>query len=225
MPYAYLLATYYSITPLTVAANVFNEVLAIAIPTWLLRSRSAVNNPKVPLRSRYLLNSSQVNVANILLAVGVYVVVLFSTFQMSSYRSFLVTTMDLPTLAGAYAETSFSLASKVLVAGVATKLFLLNPSLGATPTPGDVTPVENFDPATATLPQTLKHNFWFFSRRTRTLIQQTAIVSFFLLTNTSIKSISLVGTTFTGLAGYSGVWIMANVICAGWWAWVGDAGL
>jgi hypothetical protein len=225
MPYAYLLSTYYSITPLTVAANVVNEVIAITIPTWLLRSRSAVNNPNVPLRSRYLLNSSQVNFANTLLAVGVYVVVLFSTFQSSAFRSFLVTNLEVPTLEGAYAETAFSLVSKLLLAGVATKHFLLNPSLGATPTPGDATPVEVFDPATATLPQTVRHNFWFFSRRTRTLIQQTAIVSFFLLTNTVKQSMSLKGTTFVGLAGYSGMWIFANIVCAGWWAWIGDAEL
>ncbi|KAF2680320.1 hypothetical protein K458DRAFT_345354 [Lentithecium fluviatile CBS 122367] len=225
MPYVYLLTTYYNISLPTAAAVAINEIVAIAIPTYLLRSRSAVNNPNVPLRSRYLLNSSQVNITNILLSIGVYVVVLFSAFKTDQFRSFLVTRFELPTLEGAYSETIFSLIGKLLPAGVATKFFLLNPSLGATPTPGDATPVELFDPKTATLSQTLKHNFWFFSRRTRTLIQQTAIASILLSANTVQRSMSLEGTTLAGAAGYSGIWILANIICAGWWTWVGDAEL
>jgi hypothetical protein len=225
MPYAYLLSTYYDISSPTVLALVTIEVTAIAVPTFLLRPRSAVNDPNVPLRSRYLLNSTQVSITNVLLATGVYVVVLFSTFRTDQFRSFLVTHLDVRTLEGAYAETIFTLISKLIAAGLATKTFLLNPSLGASPNPGDATPVEIFDPLTATLPQTVKHNVWFFNRRTRTLIQQTTIASLFLFVNTVQRSMSLNGTTFVGAAGYASIWVMANAVCAGWFSWTGDAEL
>jgi hypothetical protein len=215
-----------------VTALVINEILAITIPTFFLRPRSAVNNPNVPLRSRYLLNSSQVSITNVLFAVGVYVVVLFTTLRTNQFRSFFVTHFNVtndellvPTLVLHYAETPFSLISKLLLAGLATKTFLLNPSLGATPIPGDATPVDVFDPTTATLPQTVKHNIWFFNRRTRTLIQQTVIASLFLFVNTVQRGISLEGTCVSGVAGYASMWIAAIVVSAGWWSWIGDAEL
>lgn len=233
MPYAYLLSTYYNITLPTVGAIVAIDVLAIAIPTYLLRPRSAVNNPNVPLRGRYLLNSSQVNVSNILLAVAVYVVAVLISLKSGWYRGLLVNRFALETMEIASAETTFSLAPKLLLVAMATKHFLLNPSLGATPTRGEVTPVEAFDPATATLSQTLKHNFWFYSRRTRTLIQQTAIASLFILANTVQRCLSLRNqtvrgvelSTIEGAVVYSTVWILANILCALWWIWVADAEL
>jgi hypothetical protein len=228
MPYAYLMLTYYTITPLTVAAYVFNEVISIAIPTWLLRSRSAVNNRNVPLRGRYLLDSAQVNFSTVALATAVYSVVIYATHT-PVVRRFLTMHMDTEidewTWENSNIETTFTLIPKLLVAGVATKHFLLNPSFANIPTPGVVSPVEDFDPATASLPQTLKANFWFFGRRTRTLIQQTYVVAFFLVANTLARGSSLKGATFNGLMGYASAWILANVICAGWWTWIADAEL
>lgn len=215
--------TYYQITPLTASALVANEVLSIAIPTYLLRPVSAVHNPNAPLRNRYLLNSFQVQLSNNLLAIGVYVVVMFCALKTSQLNLFLITHFDLPTLEDAHRETPFMLIAKVAIAAYATRAFLLDPSIGAQPASGDATPIEAFDPATATLPQTVKHNFWFFSRRTRTLIQQTAILSVFLSANTVQRCLSLRGADSLGAAGYAGVWVLANVICAAWWVWVGDA--
>lgn len=223
VPFAYLLVTYYNITPYTAFAIILNEVLAIAIPTFLLRSRSAVNNPNAPLPNRYLLNSSQVWLSNTLLAVGVYVVVVFSALKMNLLSEFLITHFDLKTMEAAHAETPIVLTGKLLIAGLATKNFLLNSSIGATPASGDVTPVEEFDAATATLPQTLKHNLWFFSRRTRTLIKQTVVVSGFLIANTVLRCLTLSGTNFVGATGYSGIWVLGTTICAAWWVWVGNA--
>lgn len=114
---------------------------------------------------------------------------------------------------------------KLLVAGYATKAFLLDPAIGAQPETGAATPVGPFEPATATLPQTLRHNFWFFSRRTKTLVQRSVVLSTFLLVNTALKGATLEGSEVRGSAGYAGVWILAANICAAWFVWTGDAGL
>jgi len=222
LPYAYLLTTYYEISHLTASFSVLSEIIAIALPTYLLRPRSAINNHNAPVPNRYLLNSFQVTSSNRLLATGVYVAVLYSALKTGVLNKFLVTNFDIPTVERAYEETWLTLAWKVFIAGVATQTFLLNPSIGATPAPGDVTPVEDFNAATADLPQTLKHNFWFFSRRTRALIRQTFIATAFLLANTLRKCYSLNGSSPVGAAGYAGYWVLANVICAAWWVWVGD---
>ncbi|KAF2637312.1 hypothetical protein P280DRAFT_472462 [Massarina eburnea CBS 473.64] len=223
VPYVYLLTTFYDVTPITATALFVNEIIAIALPTYLLRPRSALNNNKIPLRNRYLLKSHQVTYSSTLLAVGVYVVVIYSAITTGQLTSFLIAHSEITTFVPAYDETPPGMALKLLLAGYATKNFLLNPAIGATAASDAATPAEPFNAATANLPQTFKHNFWNFSRRTRTLIKQTVVASIFILGNTTVRAYSLEGTDAVGAAGYSGVWILATIICGGWYVWVGDA--
>lgn len=222
VPYAYLLSTYYQISSLTVITHVNIEILSIAIPTYLLRPKAPAHRAGVPLRNRFLLNSVQVQFSNALLATCVYVVVIWGGLKTGWMNYFLVTYFDIPTLEAAHLETPVTIAAKVFVAGLAARDFLLNPSIAAQVQSGQATPVANFDASTADLQATLKHNFWYFGRRTRTLIQQTWILSFFLVANTVQRCIPLTGAEFNGAAGYAGIWAVANVIIAAWYAWVGD---
>jgi len=221
-PYSYLLTTFYNISTLTVAAHVNIEVLSFAIPTYLLRPRSVVHSASAPLRNRFLLNSVQVQFSSTLLATGVYVVVLWAGLTTGFLNVFLVRFFDVTTLEFAHLETPVSIAGKIFTAGVAAKEFLLNPSIAAQPRSGTVTPAETFDAVTATFPQTIKHNVWNFDRRTRTLIQQVAILNAFVFANTVQRCLTLVGTEAVGAAGYAGVWVLANVVIALWYGWVGD---
>lgn len=198
------------------------EVLSIAIPTYLLRSRAPAHRANVPLRNRFLLNSVQVQLINAMLAVGVYVFVIWGSLRTGLLNSFLVTYFDVPTLEAAYLENPITVGAKIFTAGFAAKEFLLNPSIAAQTHPGQATPVPNFDATTADLQATLKHNFWYFGRRTRTLIQQTWLLSVFMVANTIQRCMTLQGAEFNGAAGYAGIWAVANVILAAWFAWVGD---
>lgn len=198
------------------------EVLSIAIPTYLLRPKAPAHRAGVPLRNRFLLNSIQVQFSSALLAIGVYAVVIWGGVRTGWLNYFLVTYFDIPTLEIAHLETPVSIIAKIFTAGFAAKEFLLNPSIAAQTPSGQATPVANFDASTADLQATLKHNFWYFGRRTRTLIQQTWILSFFLVANTVQRCMTLSGAEFNGAAGYAGIWAIANVIIAAWYAWVGD---
>lgn len=221
-PFAYLLTTFYQISPLTAAANVCIEVLSFAIPTYLLRPRSLAHKNNAPLRNRFLLNSYQVQLSSFMLATGVYVVLLWAALKTGSLNTFLVQYFDIPTLEIAHLETPLSIVLKTFVAGFAAKAFLLNPSFAAQPLPGNQTPAEPFDPATATLPQTIEYNFYNFSKRTRTLIQQTLILNAFLFIGTVQRCMTLLGTDILGAVGYAGVWVAANTVIALWFGWVGD---
>ncbi|KAG9203185.1 hypothetical protein G6514_003103 [Epicoccum nigrum] len=221
-PYAYLLLTYYQVTALTVAAHMNIEVLSIAIPTYLLRSRAPAHRSNVPLRNRFLLNSVWVQSTNALLAVCVYAVTIYVAQRTGVLNSFLVTYFDIPSLEAAYLENQFTVAAKIFAAGFAAKEFLLNPSIAAQSESGPVTPVEPFDSSTADLKATLKHNFWYFDRRTKTLIKQTWFLCAFQVATTTQLCMTLSGAEFNGAAGYAGLWAMANVILASWWVWVGD---
>ncbi|KAL5113360.1 hypothetical protein ACEQ8H_008764 [Pleosporales sp. CAS-2024a] len=222
-PYAYLLTTYYEVTHLTVAAHVCIEVLAIAFPTYLMRSRSAAHRSNVPLRNRFLLNSVQVQFSNALLAIGVYVVVLWASLKTNYLNTFLVTHFDIPTLETAHTEDPVSIFFKVFVVGVAAKEFLLNPSIAAQPLSGTETPLETqFDPATATLDETIKANVLPADRRKKTLGQQTAILNAFLFVSTVQRCMTIEGTELRGAAGYSALWVVANSVLSLWYSWVGD---
>lgn len=225
IPFAFLLTTYFNISHLTAFAYIAIEVVAIALPTYLLRPIADFNNPSVRIRNRYLLNSFQVWASNTALAVGVYATVIYTALQTNWLTLFLINHFDLPSVELAHNLDVPTLAGKLLIAGYATRAFLLNPSIAAQPDTGAATPVEVFQPATATLPQTLKHNVWFFSRRTRTLIQRTVVLGVFLLANTALKGATLEGAELIGSAGYAAVWIVAANICAWWFVWTGDAEL
>ena len=198
------------------------EALSIAIPTYLLRPRSVVHDANASLRNRFLINSVQVQASNALLAMGVYVVVLWAGLKTGLLNLFLVQFFDIPTLEYAHLETPVSIIAKIFTAGVAAKEFLLNPSIAAQPHSGTATPAEVFDPATATLPQTVKQNLWSFSKRTRTLIQQTSILNAFVFASTVQRCMTLNGTELSGAAGYASVWVLANAVIALWYGWVGD---
>ncbi|KAI4658644.1 uncharacterized protein J4E79_006402 [Alternaria viburni] len=220
-PFTYLLTTYYEISALTAAANITIEVLSFAIPTYLLRPRSIVHRNNEPLRNRFLLNSIQVQVSSSMLAIAVYIVVLWAGQTSGFLNTFLVQYFDIPTLEAAHNESPVSILMKTIVVGWAAKAFLLNPSFAAQRS-GVATPVEVFDPSTATLPKTIEHNFFNYSKRTRTLIQQTVILNAFLFAGTVQRCMTLIGTDVVGAVGYAGVWVAANTVVALWYGWVGD---
>ncbi|KAL6702558.1 hypothetical protein ACN47E_001555 [Coniothyrium glycines] len=221
-PYAYLLTTFYQVSIYTVAAHVNIEVLSIALPIYLLRPRSLAHKASAPLRNRFLLNSVQVQLSSALLSLGVYVVVLWAGLKTGILNVFLIRYFDVLTLEQAHTETPISIIGKTFVAAVAAREFLLNPSIAAQPHSGRVTPADQFNAATASLPQTIKHNFWHFDKRTRTLIQQTAILNMFVFVNTVQRAMTVNGTEFVGAAGYASIWVLANTITALWYSWVGD---
>ncbi|RMZ69886.1 glycogen debranching enzyme [Pyrenophora seminiperda CCB06] len=221
-PFTYLINTFYDISAWTSAADLCIEIMSFAVPTYLLRPRSVVHKSNAPLRNRFLLNSFQVQLSSTLLAAGVYVVVLWSGLRTGFLTLFLVQFFDIPTLEAAHIETPVSLALKTLAAGMAAKAFLLNPSFAAQPLTGAETPVEQFDPSTATLPQTFEHNFFNFSKRTRTLIQQTIILNSFLFIGNVQRCMTLKGTDLIGALGYAGVWVVANTVISLWFGWIGD---
>jgi hypothetical protein len=223
MPFVYLITTFYNISNYTAAAHMNIEVLSIAIPTFLLRKRSDAHDASKSLRNRFLLSSFQVQWSSTLLAAGVYVTVIWVGVRSGQLTNLLVTYFDVPTLLKAHSETPVTIAGKLATMSYAAKEFFLNPSIAAQPKSGAATPEEVFDASRATLPQTVKHNVWYFSRRTRTLIQQTAIANAFMFVNTAQKAMTIKDTEVLGALGYASVWVFANSLIALWYVWVGDS--
>jgi hypothetical protein len=224
-PFAYLLSTYYEITTLTIAAHVSIEVISMALPTLLLRKSNIIHEPSAPLRNRFLLNSVQVQSSNSLLAISVYITTIWAGLKTGYLNLFLISFFDIPTLETAHREDPVAILTKVFIAGICAKEFLLNPSIAAQPASGGATPAEQFDPAIATLDQTIKANVFPAEKRTRTLAQQVLILNAFVFANTVQRCMTLSGSELMGAAGYASMWVVANSILALWYAWVGDTNL
>ncbi|KAF2205627.1 hypothetical protein GQ43DRAFT_467997 [Delitschia confertaspora ATCC 74209] len=218
-PFTYLITTFYGVSPVTASISLAIQIASIAIPTYLLRPFAAYHTA-APVPNRFLINSFQVQSSTSLLAVATYVVALWTGLKVN-LNTFLVSHFDIPTLEVAHSETPLSLATKTLLVGWAAQGFLLNSSFGTDT--DTVTPVEVFDPETSTLTETVKHNVWFFSKRTRELIKRTAILSALTLVQTVQKISTVEGTDYTGGAGYAGYWVGATVVCATLYGWVADA--
>jgi hypothetical protein len=224
-PFAYLLSTYYNISTLTIAAHVSIEVISMALPTFLLRKSNIIHESSAPLRNRFLLNSVQVQSSNSLLAISVYITTIWAGLKTGYLNLFLISFFDIPTLETAHREDPVAILTKVFIAGICAKEFLLNPSFAAQPASGAVTPAEQFDPAIATLDQTIKANVLPAEKRTRTLAQQVIILNSFVFANTVQRCMTLGGSELMGAAGYASMWVAANSILALWYAWVGDTDL
>lgn len=221
-PFAYLLLTYYAIPAQTVAILLATEVFAVAFPTFLLQRPSAAHNPRAKLRKRFLLESLQVQHSTNALSIVVFITLVYLSQTTGTLNRFLISHFGIPTVELAYQETVLSIFSKVVFAALATKEFLLNPAIAAEGASGRDTPVTEFDPATADLPSTLKHNFWFFTKQTRALIRNTLILSAITFVTTVQRTLTLDQTDVPGAAGYGAFWVAAILVNAGWLSWIGD---
>ncbi|KAH7135090.1 hypothetical protein B0J11DRAFT_426322 [Dendryphion nanum] len=214
-PFYYLLTTYYAVSPSTVATTLVIELFAIAFPTYLLQTHSAAHDRRIKIRNRYLLESFQVQHSTNLVSIGIYTFLIWAGLTTGKLNEWIIVWFtNVPTLETAHKETVVSIAVKVFAAGLATKTFLVNASIAAETDPATPIPVEAFNPATADLGSTLRHNFWFYKKRTRSFIRNTVILCIITFVNTVQRSTTLKESSPSGAAKYGGLWVGAIVVNA-----------
>ncbi|OCK76692.1 hypothetical protein K432DRAFT_335209 [Lepidopterella palustris CBS 459.81] len=221
-PQLYLLLTYYTIPRSALALRLAIEVASVALPTKLLRPRSVIHNPNAPsaaVPNRILINSFQVMASCTVLAAGSYALAIYAASYFG-LPTFIVQHFEVVTVANAHESTIFSLAILFIPVGWAAQMFLLTPSWGAQTKLGDAA-ASAFNPTTASLGETVKHNVWGWSKRTKALAKQTAVVLVMVYVNTVHKVSTLEGTDPIGAVGYAGIWVAANVLVAAMFEWVG----
>jgi hypothetical protein len=139
------------------------------------------------------------------------------------FTSFMVSHFDLPSLEAAHTATVQSLVLYMLPIGFAVQSFLFTQSLGAQTNLGDAVR-STFNPATATLGQTVKHNVWGWSKRTKVLIKQTVILMVLTGSVTVRMSWTNEGTDIIGASAYAGIWVLAGLVSGVMFGWVGNLG-
>lgn len=145
-----------------------------------------------------------------ILAASIYSVTLFGAYS-SFLPVALVTYFDnIPSIAAAHDATPITLIPLALVLGFAARSFIFTPAIVSSPSLTDALP---FNPATATLSQTVIYNIWDYSPRTKIIIVRTAVLVLTSGISTFVQvSMTIAGVEPIGAATYSGVWMVAALV-------------
>lgn len=225
LPYYYLLTLCYNIRPTTVLNSIAIDVLAAALPFYLLRQMSAPNNsqaPKEAVANRPVIKDRSVRSSTSLAAAGVYSVVLYSSLK-TWLPVFLITRFEgLRDLEGIHNAQFGTVIIGCIMNGIAAQIFIFTPSMGSKPDTRDARNAA-FNPATATFGETVAWNLWGHSKRTRTLIKRTWAVILASFGHTVLQTWLVVeGAEVTGAAGWAAIWAVAAVLTGTVFWWVGD---
>ena len=225
LPTNFLLFYFYHIRPSTVVFSLVTDIISTYVPFYLLRPLAPVHYAEAPrgaVANRFIINDFPILIYTTLLAAGIHGIVLFASFT-TWLPIHLVLYFD------GIRDISFVHESQLpwlilasIPTGLAARTFLFSPAAGAKRDLGDIKNLA-FKPETATLSETIYYNLWGYSKRTRTLIQRTAILAATIGLYTWFQIwFTVDGTEWTGAAGWGAVWSAATTLTGAAFWWVTD---
>ena len=205
--------------------NLTIDVVTTYLPFQLLREVSpthATEAPKGLVSNRSVINDFSVRLYTTLLAAGIYGVIVFGSFG-TWLPVYLVTHFDgIRDISAAHSAALPFLIMSFLPIGYAAREFLFTAATGARPDAYDKE-LARFNPATATLNETIMYNLLGYSKRTRTLVKRTATVAITGGLHTWLETyITIEGVEGLGAAGWSIVWAIAAALTGAAYWWVAD---
>ena len=178
--------------------------------------------PKGAVSNRSVINDWHVNLSTSLLAAGIYAIVLYISLATWLPMHLVLHFDGLRDISGAYDASATLLNVAFVIPGFAAKSFLFTPATGAKANLGDIR-AKAFNPETATLGETVMHNLWGYSKRTRTMVIRTATLAAVVFVNTFLQvAVTIEGADVVGAAGWAAVWASAALITGAAMWWVGD---
>ncbi|KAI1808609.1 hypothetical protein F4811DRAFT_559020 [Daldinia bambusicola] len=207
-PLLYLLNTFYEVPTSAVLITLAIETLATYIPFRLLRPLSTVHADPSHAPNADIVTDRPIVLLTTLLAGAIYSVTLFLAYATYLPSYLVVHFTSLPTVASAHETTYVGLLPVTLALGFAARAFIFTPA-GATARDKD-TP---FDPAAATLRETVRWNFWGWSAPTKVVIQRTALLMLVSGVDTFVQTrFTVKGVETPGAEAWSSVWVVAAAV-------------
>ncbi|KAJ0298803.1 hypothetical protein COL5a_009445 [Colletotrichum fioriniae] len=208
-PPVYLIATFYNISTATAISALGIEMLSTFLPFQLLRPLSGAHAGAKNVANREILTDIPIQIYTTILSAAIYSLTLFTAYKTYLPTTLVVYFQGLPSLAPAY-TTNFLATLPVTVAfGVAAKSFIFTPFVATGETSEDEKLAE-FDPATATLGETLAWNIWGYTTRAKVVILRTVVAMVVTGVNTYLQTFMTVnGVESYGATAYSGAWVAA----------------
>lgn len=224
LPPLFLLSTFYAIRPTTVVASLAIDIVTTYLPFRLLRPLLPAHKPastKAPVPNRFVINDLPVRLVTTVLAAAIYGTVIYGSYK-SWLPVHLVTYFDgLKDISAAHSVALPLLIASLLPVGYAAHEFLFTPFAATTAEYEDEEPVV-FDPATATLAETLQYNFWGYSRASKFLITRAITLMVVTGFNTWLHTfVTIEGAENLGAIGWSSVWVLAAAATSFAFWWVG----
>lgn len=212
-----LKSAFYGIRALTAGAYLGVDIVSAFLPFLLLRRLSSAHSAAPGTTNREIVVDRGIQVLTSLQSALVYGVVLFL-----ASRTFLTNAMVLyfdgiPTIRPAADATLVgfgSPASQVLslLLGLAARTFIFTPLVTTGPTAQDQE-IAQFDPANATLGQTLAWNLWGYTTQTKVSIRRTAVAMLFTAVGTFLgTAMEIKGVERYGAAAYASIWVIAALV-------------
>lgn len=190
------------------------DSLTAYIPFRLLRPLSlahsaSTSSNSVNVPNNEIVTSTSIQAYTTVLAASIYAVTLFTAY--SSYLPVTLVTYfeDIKSVATAHSSTPITLFPLTLILGLAAKSFIFTPAAASAPSLADAKQ-SSFNPATATLGETVWQNVWGFNSRTKLTIKRTATLMLIVGVNTFAQTyITVEGVEAFGAFAYSGVWVLS----------------
>ncbi|KAI1437703.1 hypothetical protein GGR50DRAFT_643747 [Xylaria sp. CBS 124048] len=211
-PPLYLLFAHYDTPPFALLITVAIETLATYIPFRLLRplSRAHANPTTVP-------NSDIINDAPIVLLTTLLAGAIYSVTLLFAYSTYLPTYLvmyfeGLPSLVRAHESTYVGLLPVTIALGFAARIYIFTSAESTGRTAADAKN-DAFNPAKATLGETIRWNFLGWSSKTKVAMQRTALAMFVTGVNTFLQTrLTIVGVETPGAVAWSSVWVLASAV-------------
>ncbi|KAL6859617.1 hypothetical protein J3F83DRAFT_315096 [Trichoderma novae-zelandiae] len=212
-PAMYLLFAFYNLSAKTTIAALAVDVFSASVPFSLLRPLSAVHKPSSALPNRELIGLPlQLLTAG--LSTSIYTVILVLSLRFLLPSVFVLHFAGLPSVEPAYSASYLSMLPVTLLFGAAASTFIFPPFATTGKTKEDER-IDNFDPAEASLGETVWWNFWGYTSKTKVAIWRTAVTLLVTGVNTYLACAKTIpGVEPEGAAAYAGVWVFA-ALCAG----------
>ncbi|KAF6813698.1 hypothetical protein CMUS01_12777 [Colletotrichum musicola] len=208
-PPVYLIANFYNISTAAAVSALGIEMLSTFVPFQLLRGVSGAHAGAKNVANRELLSDIPISIFTTVLAAGIYSFTLFT-----AYKTYLPTTLvlyfeGLPNLAPAYSANFLTTLPVTLAFGIAARTLIFTPFVATGKTAEDGK-LEEFDPVTATLGETLAWNFFGYTTRAKVVIFRTTVAMILTGVNTYLQTHMTINAVESyGAALYAGTWVVA----------------
>jgi len=187
------------------------------VPFVLLRPLSGAHSAAATVPNRELLVDRPITVYTTVLAGTIYCVSLSTAYRLYLPRVLVLYFEGIPSIETARSATTFLFVSAETVVlsllfGLAARTLIFAPFAGTGRAPDDAR-VDAFDPAAATLKETLWWNLWGYTAQGKVLVTRTAVAALVPAVGTFLEcALTINGVEAYGAAAYAAVWAAAALL-------------
>lgn len=185
------------------------DALATSLPFQLLRPVASAHAASGDTPNQEIVADPAIQVYTASLSAVIYGATLLGALKTFLPRVLVIYFASIKTLLPAYEATWTTVAPAAALAGLAARVFVFTP-FAATPKKDEDAALDQFDPAEATLAQTVAHNFWGYTAKAKVGISRTVVVAVVTFIDTYLQCTKVVeGVEPEGAQIYALVWAAA----------------